>query len=525
MEEVAISLDLGTTGCKGIAIDKTFSVLASSHAYYPTYFKDGGRVEQHPEDWWKASCDVLKSLCDQIPEATVSAIAVTGHMQDLIFLKEDGVAAKEAILYSDTRAVDEAEEIENCIGGERLVGITGNKQGAASLLAKLLWTKKHMSYALKSCSNILIGAHDYVCYRLCGARVTDLTTASTTGLLNVLSNEWAVDELLEPLAIPSCLLPRIVPPSQVVGVVTAAASRATHIKEGTPVYHCSGDLATTARGAAAHHHDARHIYLGTSAWIAAVCPGAPTSTACGAGLLQVRDADPDCIIMAASMASACSNLNWVRSVLRFTPDANTDWTAVDDAAAGAPLGSGGVLYLPYLSGERCPFVDATARACFIGVAAHTATSHLLRSVMEGVAYALRQLFDILDAQPNTEAHLPFNPIRIVGGGSRSPIWCQIVADVLGCPIDAPAHPAGPDALHVAALGAAHMVCESLGWSAGAASGRTTTRTVFPDELRHRAYMRLYPAFKTAYTALQPVFATLALAPSPTAAAMLAIGSD
>ena len=493
-----LALDIGTTGTKAALIDRAGQLLATGYADYPTYYNEGNVVEQEPADWWRAACAALAQIWQTAPAGVaqqVAAVSLSGQMQNLILLGAEGAVGR-AILYSDCRAQDEAALVTATIGRETLEQITGNEQGAASLLAKWLWLQKHAPDQLAACRKILVGAHEYVGWQLHGAAGADYTTAATTGLLDLRHNQWSF-ALLTRLGLDADKLPGLHAATSIVGEVTTTAAAATGIPAGTPVLRGAGDLAATTVGVGAGEPGRLYGYLGTSGWIATSLDQATPNPQ--GGVFTLRHPDPQRYIQVAPMLTAGGNLDWFRT--QVGADASPgSYQWINDQVATVPAGSRGLIYLPYLAGERSPFHDPKARGAFIGLATTWTQADMARAVMEGVAFAYRSLRDALNVAPT-------GSLFLVGGGAKSMIWPQILADVLGCEVHVVQAPGD-----AAARGAAILAGVSLGWHPGYAPGAAffpVARIYAPDQRSSQLYDRRYTLFRTLYPHLRAVFTELA----------------
>lgn len=507
--DVIVAIDVGTTGTKTVLFSRDGVAAAGATFDYPTQTQ-GAHVEQDPADWWGATVAGLQSMWAQVPGAEPLAVVLSGQMQDLILM--DGVRAlAPAILYSDTRAHREGQIVHERLGEVRLREVTGNLQDATSLLAKLLWVKEHQPGLYKAAETVFIGAQDYVAWRLCRAGVTDYTTASTTGLLDIAANSWA-SELLDSLELRTDWLPQLAAAEAQVGEVRAAVSEETGLPPGTPVFHGAGDAAATTLGAGAGDPGHYYVYLGTSGWLAATELHTPVDPR--TGIFNLRHPDPERLILIGPMLTAAGNVEWLREQfgrleVRSLPSLAADssemaaYQALNALAAEAPPGSNGVLYLPYLAGERAPFRDPNARGVFFGLHRTTTRHDLYRAVLEGVAFSMRAIRDTLPASDGLDQA----GFSLVGGGARSALWPQIFADVFDCPVQVLADPA-----EVTARGAALIAGRACGWHAGyvpAANFFPVEATFQPDSAVAEQYNRLFDAFRGLYPALRENFAQLA----------------
>ena len=495
--DTILAIDIGTTGAKAALVTRDGALLASALATYPTHTAAGNVVEQTPQDWWDAVCAALRDIWANAPaDVTVAAVILSGQMQDTIPLG-DADAVGPAILYSDSRAQAEAVVIEQLVGVAELTAITGNAQGAASVLAKWRWLATHAPVQLVATRTILLGSHDYVTWRLCGVRSADPTTAATTGLLDWRTRTWATS-LLDQLELDTALLPALHAAGTPIGAVSTAAAPATGLRAGTPVLQGVGDLGATTVGVGAAEPGALYAYLGTSGWIAASQDAVTPMPA--RGVFTICHPQPGRYIQVAPVLTAGGNLEWLRRALATVESDPPAYTRLNTLAAQAQPGSGGVLYLPYLNGERSPFSDPLARAGFLGISGATTQADLVRAVMEGTAFAYRALREALRVTQH-------GPLVLAGGGAQSPVWAQILADVLGNPVQVAAAPGDAPA-----RGAALIAGRALGWYASLTPGEDFSPAqarYTPLEPNVRRYDRLYAVFDGLYPALQASFAALA----------------
>jgi xylulokinase len=485
-----LAFDIGTTGTKAALITSEGRVLQSASASYPTRTADGGIVEQQATDWWTAVCEAARVLANHQQYGQVDAVALTGQMQDVILLDSAGEPVRPVILYSDTRARAEADEINLEITTRLLRELTANTQDAGGLLAKLLWLARREPAALGSrTAHLLLGAADYIAYKMTGIAVTDSTTASTTGLMNMRTRIPLDRTLLSEIGIGACfdLMPLISAGGALAGKLTSEAARVLGLRAGLPVYHGPGDAGAATIGAGSGEAGQAYIYLGTSGWLA-FSAGEP---AVNEGVITLAHPDPARYIHIAPLLTAGGNLEWVRDL--FGTD---DYDALIVQGLRQPPAH--VLYLPYLNGERSPFSDPLARAAFIGLGARTNRADLCRAVLEGVVFGFRHALDALVSAP--PAMLTFT-----GGGTRTQGWCQLFADIINIPVAI----AG-DAENVGVRGAVIAAQVDAGEQPNYAP-----QGMFPVEIRlhpnpatRQHYDHQYGLFRQVYPALAPVFAGL-----------------
>jgi xylulokinase len=451
--DVLLGLDVGTTGVKGVAIDENGAVLATAEEHYPLSTPQPGWAEQDPEDWWQASQRVLA----QLPEG---AIGFSGQMHGLVVLGERDEVLRPAILWNDQRTGAECAEIERRIGLERLIELTGNRALPGFTAPKLLWLQRHEPELHARIRHILL-PKDYVRFRLTGERTIDAADASGTLLFDVAHRRWS-DEVCTALDVPLDWLP--------------AAYESTEV--GT-----AGDQAAGALGVGIAAPGALSVVLGTSGVIFAVLPAYQCDPQ--ARLHVFCHAVPGTWHAMGVMLSAAGSLSWLRQAL------GAEYGALDDEAERWEPGVEGLLFAPYLAGERTPHVDPDARGAFTGLSLRHDRGALARAVLEGVAFGLRDSLELL-RELGVEATVG----RASGGGARSDLWLRIVASVLRLPLERVQLEEG------AAYGAALLagVREGVFADAGDAVARCVRvrDRIEPEwdyEEHYERFRRLYPTLK------------------------------
>jgi xylulokinase len=485
-----LAFDIGTTGTKAALIDGRGRVRHSAYTAYPTYTADGGYVEQNAADWWKAVIAVCRDLSGSSALGSVEGIALTGQMQNVILVDEDGNPVHPVLLYSDTRARAEAEEINRNIGAERLRELTGNDQGADGLLAKLLWMERERSNVLQSTRHLLLGAADFIALLMTGAAAGDITTASVTGLINLENREFHDRPFFDEVGIGGCvdLLVSLVSGGAVIGTLTDSAARTLGLTTGLPVYLGPGDAGATTIGAGSGIAGRVYAYLGTSGWIGFTAPErAPIEQ----GAITVAHPTPDSYIQVAPLLTVGGNLEWVRDL--FEQD---DYDGMIAAALASPPSH--LVYLPYLNGERSPIRDPLARGAFVGLNRRLTRVDLCRAVLEGVVYGYRHALEALNAPIDAA-------ITLTGGGSRSEAWCQLFADILKTPVVI-----ADDAENVALRGAALAAQVNAGvWPDYNPPDYFPVSATLPPDREHDGHFdHQYTLFRDLYPALKPIFARM-----------------
>jgi len=492
-----LGIDVATTGAKALLIDETGAVIASATA---DYFLSTPRPlwsEQSPADWWAGVVACVRRVLAQgdVDPAAVAAVGLTGQMHGLVLLDEAGRVLRPAILWNDQRTAAECDWITETVGRERLLALTGNPALPGFTAPKLLWVRRHEPAVYARIAHVLL-PKDYVRYQLTGDYATDMAGASGTLWLDVPGRRWSA-EMLSALEVPPGWLPPVHEGPQVTGAISPAAAGETGLRPGTPVVAGGGDQAAQAVGVGAVRPGVVALTLGTSGVVFA--PTAEPVVEPQGRLHAFCHAAPGRWHLMGVMLSAGGSLRWYRDTL-------APGVAFDELLApiaDVPAGSEGLLFLPYLTGERTPHPDPLARAAFVGLTVRHTPAHLTRAVLEGVAFGLRDSVELLRAA----GAAPPTQVRISGGGARSPRWRQIIADVL------PAELVTVNTVEGAAYGAALLAGVGAGvWPDVAAACEAVvqpTSRVTPRAEVAARYQVLYDCYRQLYPALKPTFESLA----------------
>jgi xylulokinase len=451
--QTLIGLDVGTTGVKGVAIDADGRVVATASAEYPLSTPQPGWAEQDPEDWWRASQEVLAAL----PEGP---LGLSGQMHGLVTLDEAGRVLRPAILWNDQRTAAECAEIEERVGLARLIELTGNRALTGFTAPKLLWLRNNEPETFGRIAHVLL-PKDYVRYRLTGERAIDAADASGTLLFDVGGRAWST-EVCDALELPLDWLP--------------AARESTEVAS-------AGDQAAAALGVGVARPGRVSVVLGTSGVVFTALPSyAPDAEA---RVHVFCHALPETWHAMGVMLSAAGSAAWLRHAL------HADFRLLDEEAAAWEPGAEGLLFAPYLAGERTPYPDPDARGAFVGLQLRHDRGALWRAMLEGVAFGLRDSLELLrelGAEPTAG--------RVSGGGARSPLWLAIVASALGLPLELTESEEG------SAYGAALLAGVRAGTFASAEEAvarcvrvRDTVEPVWDYEDAYARYRRLYPTLR------------------------------
>jgi xylulokinase len=406
---VSVGLDVGTTGVKAVAVSPEGAVLASAERFYPLSTPYPGWSEQDPEAWWRAAEEALAEVSAGLD---VAGIGLSGQMHGLVALDAEGRVLRPAILWNDQRTGEECAEIEELIGVERLIELTGNRALTGFTAPKLLWLRRHEPESFGRIARICL-PKDYVRLRLTGEWATDVADASGTLLLDVARRRWS-GEVLAALGVPEAWLPPVLESPEVSGRTPG----------DIPVAAGAGDCAAAALGVGIDRPGPLSIVLGTSGVVFAALDGYHPEPA--ARVHVFCHAVPGAWHAMGVMLSAAGSLQWFRD--RLAPEASFDELVAE--AERWDAGADGLFFLPYLAGERTPHADPDARGAFVGLSQHHDRGALVRAVLEGVAFGLRDSLELL-RELGVEAEVA----RVSGGGSRGDAWLRIVASVLGLALE------------------------------------------------------------------------------------------
>ena len=491
------AFDIGSTAAKGTLIERERGIVAERSAGYPTHYGPDGHIEQDPEDWWRAVIDLARGFWHEGWDAgRVEAIALTGQMQDLIPLDKALRPLSPAILYSDARAGPQAERIRATLAARGVATDATRYLDATSPLAKLLWLREYRPESLVRCAHTLFGAKDYVLARLAGVVAGDATTAATTGFYDHREHRWNAD-WLPPFGLSPAWLPPLPPQTSAAGLIGAEAATLTGFGAGTPVYPGMGDAASATLSAGLIAPGDTYLYLGTTGWAATLRQASGPEPH---GIRHLPAALGDLTIAIAPLLNAGSALDWVIALLGLggtdaLSGAPEGYAAFERLLLSTPGRSEGVLFLPYLNGERCPVQDARPQGTFLHLGARSGPGQLGWAVLEGICFALRQVLETLRSAPRS--------LRILGGMARDASLRQLLADVCVVTVRAPRLPGAAGTLAAAipvALGQGWFAAPEdavAGWFPAQGIGEVATEPslqwVGHYQAEYQRYRRIYPA--------------------------------
>jgi xylulokinase len=438
VSELLLGLDLGTTGARALAVTAGGEVVAEATASYPLLSPRPGWSEQHPGEWLQASRTVLRAVAAEVG-GEVAALGLTGQMHGSVFLDSAGRVIRPALLWNDQRTHRQAAAITARIGERRLLEITGNLALTGFQAPKLLWLRDEEPAAYGRISTVLL-PKDYVRLWLTGERLTDVSDASGTLLLDLERRTWS-EELLDRLELPRAWFPAVLESPEPAGRLRPEVAADLGLRAGTTVAAGAGDNAAAAVGTGIVREGLVSSSIGTSGVVFAHTDR-PRPDPSGR-LHAFCHAVPGAYHLMGVSLSAGGSLRWWRDVLAEVAG-EVDYGHLAGLAAGVPAGSEGLLFLPYLNGERTPHLDPFARGAYFGLTARHGLGHLTRALMEGVVLSLRECLDLM-----TQAGLGVEEVRVTGGGARHPFWRQLQADVFRLPARRPLTEEGP--AHGAAL--------------------------------------------------------------------------
>ena len=438
-QAATIGLDIGTSGAKGLLLAADGGVVATATAGYPLATPRPGWTEQDPEAWWRASLAVLRELGSQGAGHEVAAIGLSGQMHGSVFLDRAGTPIRPALLWNDARTHAECAEIERRVGRDRLIAITGNRASTGFQAPKLLWLRQHEPEAAARLAKLVL-PKDFIRFRLTGAHATDAADASGTLFLDLSARTYS-DEILAALEVPHELLPPVFEGPEVTGRLTAAAADLTGLPAGTPVVAGGGDNACAAIGAGLIREGHGVCSIGTSGTLF-VHGRTPRIDPEGA-LNAFCDAVPGGYHLMGVILSAGGALSWYREKVATLDDQGDPFARLLEEAAAVPPGADGLLFLPYLAGERSPHLDPHARAAWVGLSLAHDRRHMVRALIEGVGFAYADCLDRMRGLGVEPAG-----ITLTGGGARAELWRRILAAQLRVPLSIGGTAEGP------ALGAA-----------------------------------------------------------------------
>jgi xylulokinase len=492
-----LGIDVGTGGTRAILIDSEGRILTSATVeHVPFVSPRTGWAEQDARDWWRAASAAVRAVLSSegVRPEEIDAVGLSGQMHGAVLLDQRDEVVRPAIIWCDQRTEAQCSTLTDKVGADRLIELTCNPALTGFTLPKMLWVREHEPEIWRRVRTVLL-PKDYVRLQLTGEKATDVADASGTLIFDVTRRKWS-PEMLTAADIDEALLPRVYESPQVTGVVSAAGATATGLRAGTPVVAGAGDQAAGAVGMGIVRAGTISATIGTSGVVFAVTnrpsldPQGRVHTFCHAipGRWHV---------MGVTQAAGLS-LRWFRDQFGAgAEDGRDPYERLTEEAASAPAGADGALWAPYLMGERTPHLDPNARGALVGLTASHTRAHVVRAILEGVAFSLRDTFEIF-----RELNVPVETIRLGGGGARSSLWRQIQADVYDHEVEM------VEAEEGAAYGAALLAGVGSGnWpsvDAACAAVVRVTQRVIPVPANQQLIERQYQSFRRLYPALRSI---------------------
>lgn len=484
-----LGIDIGTGGSRSVVIDETGAVITTATAFHKDFASpEIGWAEQNPDDWWRACKETIAEILQTVKAEEIGAIGFSGQMHGSVFLDAADKVIRPALLWCDQRTAKQCADIIEKIGAEKLIKLVSNPAVTGFTLPKILWLRENEPENFARVKTVLL-PKDYIRLKLSGDKASDVADSSGTLLFDVANRRWS-NEMLDALEIDKNLLPQVYESIEITGVVSQKAAEQTGLKAGTKVVAGAGDNAAGAIGMGITHPGTVSATIGTSGVIFAVTD-APKLDLKGR-IHTLCHAIPGRWHNTGVTLAAGLSLKWFRE--NFGNGKNYD--KLTNEAATISSGADGALWLPYLMGERAPHLDPNARAAFIGITASHTKAHLIRAVLEGVVFSLRDSLEIFKS-----AGAEISSVRLGGGGAKSSLWRQIQADVYNREVEILESDEG------AAFGAAVLAGVGAGkWKTVDEACEKTIRvaeTIKPNPESVEVLNKNYEAYQLLYNALRP----------------------
>ncbi|MBC7765909.1 MAG: xylulokinase [Hyphomonadaceae bacterium] len=497
-----LGIDIGTSGTKTVLFDTVGNVVASALEEYPLYQPHVGWAEQRPEDWWHATFTTIETVLAKsgVDKQDIKGIGLSGQMHGLVLLDAHNRVIRPSIIWCDQRTTAECEQITTLIGRERLIEITANPALTGFTASKIMWIKNHEPKNYEKTAKILL-PKDYIRFMLTGVFATEVSDASGMQLMNIAERSWS-DEVLTKLGIDKALLANMYESYEISGTVSAQAAALTGLNIGTPVGGGAGDQAAGAVGNGIVKSGIVSSTIGTSGVVFAytdkvtIDPNGRVHTFCHAvpGTWHVMG-----VTQGAGLSLKWFRDNFCQAEMETAKGMGVDpYYLMDSQAAKVAAGCEGLMYLPYLMGERTPHLDADAKGVFYGLSARHTRQDMLRAVMEGVSYSLKDCMEIIKGMG-----IPVSEVRASGGGGKSKLWRQMQADMFNTDIVTISASEGP------ALGVALLAGVGAGvYKSVAEACEVTIKTASKqqaDAMNANAYAQYYPIYGDLYQALKQTY--------------------
>ncbi|MFX1576367.1 MAG: FGGY-family carbohydrate kinase [Promethearchaeota archaeon] len=497
-----IAHDFGTSGDKAVLTDLKGNVLASEYREYQLLYPKAHWVEQNPKEWWQAFCTTTKAVAKKAKSPDdILAIAPSAQMITIMPVDKTGKPLRNSISWLDLRATKQGEWLQEFT--DEIYPILGMAPSAKDIVSRILWIKEKEPKIYANTHKFL-DCKDFLEFRLTGNFVTDWSNASLYGLFNIHEHKWS-ERVCEIIEISPERLPEAHPSTEIIGEVTKEAAQEVGVPAGTPVVATGGDVAVAAIGSGSVREGDSHVCIGTATWIGVTTKEVLIDP--HKRYLTMCSGDPEKNILMGEMETGGAALRWLRDLLQNFQDSPTPgsitYSKLDRLADEVPPGSDQLLFTPWMSGERSPLNDHNARGTYLGLKLGHTMGHLIRAILEGVAFNIRWILDSVEETAPFEIH----SICGVGGGAASELWMQIISDVTGRTIRIVEEP-----LNTGSIGAALTGAVALGIYPSFESLLEVIHTKTQlqcNQQTYEYYTQLYPIFKQSYQQLSPIFDSLA----------------
>ena len=427
MRKYLAGIDVGTSSVKCIVIGDNGEVLSSCSEKYPLYTPQVGWSEQEPHEWWEATQKAIRQAVQKsgVSPSDIVGLGFSGQMHGLVAMDNQDKVLRRAILWNDQRTGEECDDIIRAAGGlEALLGYTNNTMLTGFTGGKILWVKKHEPEVFSRIASFMM-PKDYIRFMITGEKATDVSDASGTGLFDVKNRRWS-DELIGKLGFDKAMFPRAIESDEVAGYVTAQAAQETGLLAGMPVYAGGGDAVIQTTGMGIVKEGTIGLIIGTSGIVSMSLDSFARND--GGRLQFFCNNDARKWQAFGCQLSSGGSVEWFKEAMY---EGEGAFKQLDAQADASPAGAKNLLFLPYLTGERCPHADPYARGVFFGLSIAHGKGDMARAVMEGVTFGMKEMYEII-----LKGNPSLKPVEVIssGGGSRSAVWRQIQADVFGLPV-------------------------------------------------------------------------------------------
>ena len=485
--------DIGTSGNKATLYSEDGTLLKSCIYTYPTKYFNDNWAEQNPLDWWKALCESSKKLLCKVNTKELSVVSFSGHMMGCLCVDKNGIPLRNSIIYCDQRAEDQNQEILNKLDAFDFYKITGHRASPAYSLQKLMWIRSNEPDIYKNTYKVL-NVKDYVAYKLTGNMATDFSDAGGTEAFDIVKMTWS-DKILDAVDVDRSKFPQALMSTAVVGQVTKKAEQESGIPAGTPVVIGAGDGCAAGVGAGSHEEGQTYTSIGSSAWVA-------TSTMRPIFDKHMRTttfphAIPNMYHPCGAMQAAGTSYSWSKKIFYAESGQKNLYDVMNEDAKASAAGANGVIFLPYLMGERSPRWNTKAKGAFVGLKLTNTRADMMRAVIEGVLFNLNIIKDIY------KEYTDISEMNFVGGTAKGDIWRQIMANIYGMKINKP-----KNITECASMGAAIIGGVGIGLFKDFKYAKRfiEVETVNePDMKIHTQYKELQEIFDNCYDNLELVF--------------------